>query len=136
MSGFDWNDFKQTSDWITFDEVGDQVMGTVTAVRVGKDFNGNPCPELVIDLEDDDGEKTLTAGQKILQAKLAEEQPQVGDRIWILYSGVGDARPGRAPAKLFEVKVKRDEGGGAKSIKQMQAEAAKAKAGAFDTAPF
>lgn len=135
MSDFDWTNFKQTGDWITFDEVGDQVIGTVTAVRVGKDFNGNPCPELVIDLEDDGGEKTLTAGQKVLQSKLAEEAPQVGDRIWILYSGVGDARPGRAPAKLFEVKVKRDENGG-KSVKQMQAEAAKAKAGAFDTAPF
>lgn len=136
MSDFDWNNFKNTGEWITFNEVGDQVIGVVTAVRVGKDFNGNPCPELMIDLDDDGGEKILTAGQKILQSKLAEWAPQVGDRIWIMYSGVGDARPGKAPAKLFDVKVKRDENSGAKGVREMQAEAAKAKAGAFDTAPF
>jgi hypothetical protein len=131
MSGFDWNDFKQTGDWITFDEVGDQVIGVVTAVRSGKDFNGNPCPELVIDLEDDGGEKTLTAGQVMLKKALAEAAPQVGDRIWIMYSGVGDAKPGRAPAKLFEVKVKSPD---ASSLREMQA---KAKAAAtFNEAPF
>jgi hypothetical protein len=74
-------------------------------VRQGSDFNQNPCPELV--LEQDDGEEiTVTAGQVMLKRALAEKAPQTGDKIRITYSGVGDGRPGRAPAKLFTVDVK------------------------------
>ncbi len=105
--GFDWNEYKSTGDWVTFDSVGDKVVGQVLAIRVGKDFNGQPCPELV--LRTDEGDKTLTAGQKVLKARLAEEQPQVGDRIAVVYSGVGDAKPGKAPAKLFDVEVQRSD---------------------------
>lgn len=102
---YNWDEFKTTGGWITFENVGDTVVGTVNAIRTGKDFNGNPCPELII--EDDDGEeRTLTAGQVMLKRALAEQAPQVGDRIRIKYAGVGDAKPGKAPAKLFEVAVK------------------------------
>jgi hypothetical protein len=102
---FDWNEYKSTGDWITFANIGDKVVGEILAVRRGTDFNNEPCPELVI--RTDEGEKTLTAGQKVLRARLAEEAPQVGDRIAIVYSGVGEAKPGRAPAKLFDVHVQR-----------------------------
>lgn len=100
-----WDEFTNTGDWITFTDVGDKAVGTVKAVRRGKDFNGNPCPELVIDV-DGEGEKTLTAGQVMLKAALAEKRPQPGDRIAIVYSGVGEAKPGKAPAKLFDVTTK------------------------------
>jgi hypothetical protein len=103
---FNWDDYQNTGDWITFENIGDHVVGTVKAVRRGKDFNGNPCPELIIDA-DGEGEKTLTAGQVMLKSALAEEKPRPGDRILIKYSGVGDAKPGKAPAKLFDVTVKR-----------------------------
>lgn len=106
MSADIWDEFQTTGDWVTFDQVGDKVVGTVKVVRRGKDFNGNPCPELVIDV-DGEGEKTLTAGQVMLKSALAEHRPQAGDRIAITYSGVGDAKPGKAPAKLFNVAVKR-----------------------------
>lgn len=102
---YDWDQHKQTGDWITFDNVGDTVIGDVIAIRTGKDFSGNPCPELVLKM-DDGSEKTLTAGQVRLKSELAEQAPQVGDRIRIVYSGVGDAKPGKAPAKLFDVAVK------------------------------
>lgn len=105
MSADIWDEFQTTGDWITFDNVGDKVVGTVKAVRRGKDFNGNPCPELIIDV-DGEGEKTLTAGQVMLKSALAEKRPAAGDRIAITYSGVGDAKPGKAPAKLFDVAVK------------------------------
>lgn len=112
MTEFDWNEYRQTGDWITFSEVGDSVVGVVVAVRTGQDFNGRPCPELVLDV--DGSEKTLTAGQVMLRAALAAEQPQAGDRVAIVYSGVGEARPGKAPAKLFDVTVQRggSNGGG------------------------
>jgi hypothetical protein len=102
---YDWDQHKQTGDWITFDNVGDTVIGDIIAIRTGEDFNRNPCPELVI-RTDDGAEKTLTAGQVRLKSELAAQAPQVGDRIRIVYSGVGDAKPGKAPAKLFEVAVK------------------------------
>lgn len=105
MSDFDWNNYTQTGDFVSFKEVGDGVIGVIKAIREGKDFNSNPCPELI--LETDDGEeKTLTAGQVLLKTALAEKAPQVGDRVRIVYSGVGDARPGKAPAKVFTVDVK------------------------------
>ena len=102
MSNFNWDEFKQTGDWVTFKDVGDTAIGDITAIRAGQDFNGNPCPELVIKM-DDGVERTVTASQVMLKSALAEQAPQVGDRIRIVYSGVGDAKPGKAPAKLFDV---------------------------------
>jgi len=103
---FNWDEFKQTGEWIAFNEVGDQTVGIIKTIRQGADFNGNPCPELI--LEDDSGEeRTLTAGQVLLKAALAEKAPQEGDRIRIVYTGQSEARPGKAPAKVFQVDVKR-----------------------------
>jgi len=106
MSEFNWDDYAQAGDWVSFNEVGDQVVGRIKSVRIGTDFNGNPCPELVLEVNDEGDEQTLTAGQVMLKAALAEKAPRVGDRIRIIYSGIGDAKPGRAPAKLFQVDVK------------------------------
>lgn len=101
---FEYDRYLDSGDYVKFNEVGDQVIGVIKEVREGKDFNRQPCPELV--LETDDGEKTLTAGQVRLKAELAEKRPQVGDKIRVVYSGVGDAKPGNAPPKLFTVDVK------------------------------
>lgn len=101
---FNWEDFTSNGDFVTFKEVGDSVIGVIKALRTGKDFNGNPCPELI--LEVDGEEQTVTAGQVLLKAALAEKAPQVGDKIKIVYSGIGEARPGKAPAKQFTVEVK------------------------------
>lgn len=101
---FDWETFTTNGDFISFKEVGDSVVGVIKAIRAGKDFNGNPCPELILDVDGD--EKTVTAGQVLLKAALAEKAPNVGDRIRIVYSGIGEARPGKAPAKQFTVDVK------------------------------
>lgn len=107
---FDWETFTSNGDFISFKEVGDQVIGVIKQIRTGKDFNGNPCPELI--LEVDGEEKTVTAGQVLLKAALAEKAPQVGDKIRIVYSGIGEARPGKAPAKQFTVDVKADKAPG------------------------
>jgi hypothetical protein len=102
---FDYDSYTVTGSFVKFENVGDSVVGIIKQVREGKDFNGNPCPELI--LEDDDGdERTVTAGQVLLRAALAEKAPQPGDKIRITYSGVGEGKPGKAPAKLFTVEVK------------------------------
>lgn len=104
MPDFDWNAFAQNGDFVTFKEIGDNVVGDIVAIRVGKGFNGDPVPEMII-RTDDGAERTLTAGQTMLKSTLADVRPQVGQRIAIVYSGVGNAKPGQAPAKLFDVAI-------------------------------
>jgi len=102
---FEWDEFKQTGEWITFKEIGDTAIGDIVSIRTGEDFNGKACPELII--KQDDGEhRTITAGQVMLKSELAEQAPQVGDRIRIVYSGNGEGKPGKAPAKLFDVAIR------------------------------
>ena len=101
---YNWEEFTNNGDFVSFKEVGDSVVGVIKSIRTGKDFNGNPCPELI--LEVDGEERTVTAGQVLLKAALAEKAPQVGDKVRIVYSGIGDAKPGKAPAKQFTVDVK------------------------------
>lgn len=102
----DYDKYKNTGTWVKFDDIGDQVIGVVKEAREGRDYNNNPCPELV--LEDEDGnERIVTAGQTLLKAALAEKRPSEGDKVRIIYSGnSGDGKPGRAPAKQFTVDVK------------------------------
>lgn len=106
MTTFDYKKYAEGGDFVKFDEVGDAVIGTVKEVREGRDYNGNPCPELVLEVSDDGDEKTVTAGQALLKAALAESAPAVGDRIRITYSGNSQGKPGRNPAKQFTVDVK------------------------------
>lgn len=102
---FDYDKYAGGGDYVKFENVGDQVIGVIKEVREGRDFSKNPCPELVLEVEDGE-EKTVTAGQVMLKQALAEKRPQKGDKVRITYSGVGDAKPGQAPAKLFTVDVK------------------------------
>lgn len=103
---FEYDKYVSDGDFVKFENVGDAVVGIIKEVREGKDFNGAPCPELVLEVGDDGDEKTVTAGQVRLKAELAEKRPAVGDKVRITYSGVGDSKPGKAPPKLFTVEVK------------------------------
>lgn len=103
---FDYKKYAGGGDFVKFDNIGDQIVGTIKEVREGKDYNGNPCPELVLEVSDEGDEKTVTAGQALLKAALAEHAPSVGDRIRITYSGNSQGKPGRNPAKEFTVEVK------------------------------
>ena len=105
MTAFDYSKYAGSGEYFKFEEVGDQIVGVIKEVREGRTFNNDPCPELI--LEDDEGEeRTVTASQVLLKAALAEKAPQKGDKIRITYSGVGEAKPGKAPPKEFTVDVK------------------------------
>lgn len=122
--GFDYAQYSVSGEYQKFENVGDRVAGILTKVEEGRDFNGNPCP--VLHIETDSGEeRTVTASQVMLKSALAEQAPQPGDKVRITYSGIGDAKPGKAPAKLFTVEVKRG-----------PFETAKKSAPADDDAPF
>lgn len=103
--GFDYSRYTG-GDFVKFDNVGDEVIGIIKDVREGRDFNGNPCPLLVLEVNETGEEKTLTAGQVMLKAALAEKAPKVGDKVKITYSGMSEAKPGKAPAKLFTIDIK------------------------------
>lgn len=101
----EWDKYR--GDFVKFEAIGDNVKGTVRSVSFdGTDFNGNPCPLVIIE-EEDGTIRTLTVGQVMLQRALAEHQPAAGDSIAIVYKANGEGKPGRAPAKLFDVAVKR-----------------------------
>lgn len=104
--GFEYGKYTKSGGFMRFDEIGDSIEGEVLIVQEGNDFNGNPCPELIIETPSE-GTKTVTAGQAMLKVALAEKQPQKGDRVRITYSGHGEGKPGRAPSKLFEVVVEK-----------------------------
>lgn len=97
----DWSRFK--SDFMSFSSIGDSIAGTIIALGMGADFNDNPCPQLTLDT--DDGVRKVTCGQKMLQATLAEKEPDEGDHITITYYADGEKKAGRNPAKLFTVEV-------------------------------
>lgn len=104
-----WDKYANAgSQWATFKEVGDHVVGTIRIIRDGKDFNKNPCPELVLD-DGNGGSVIVTAGQVMLRNALIEAAPNVGDRVRIMFTGLGEARGGFNPPKLFTVEVKEGE---------------------------
>jgi hypothetical protein len=79
-----WDDFSSGGDFVKFENVGDTVTGTITAIRGGTDFNGNPCP--VIDLDTADGARTVTCAQANLKAQIVAKRPTVGSSITITYA--------------------------------------------------
>ncbi|MGH7426252.1 MAG: hypothetical protein ACREJP_08795 [Candidatus Methylomirabilales bacterium] len=101
-----WTNFGQ-GERFKFVNPGDTVEGEVLRLSA-TDFGGQADLTPVILLRSDQGEKEITASQTVLCNKLAEAAPEVGDWVKITFDGEADkARPGRSPAKLFTVTVKR-----------------------------
>ena len=104
MSTFDYDNYTGSSDYVSWNNPGDEVVGTIKEVREGSDYNGDACPELVLEIGDG-GELTLTAGQAMLKTLLAEHRPQVGNKIRVIYTG--DEKTDRGGTKkLFTLDVK------------------------------
>lgn len=93
-----WDDMAGGS-FVKFVTPGDEAYGTITAVRPGTDFNGNPCPYL--DLATEDGERTVSCGQANLKAQIVALKPRVGDTIRITFTHEEKAEKGMR--KMFTV---------------------------------
>lgn len=105
-----WDGFGQ-GDRFKFVNPGDIIEGEVLKLSA-TDFGGTADPTPVITIRTDQGDKEVTASQTVLCSRLAEQAPEPGDHISIRFDGEADkARPGRSPAKLFTVTVKRKETG-------------------------
>lgn len=98
-----WDDpeLRAGGDFITFDAKGDNVSGTVQAIRVKRWDDGKVSPEILL-VTDDGEEKTMTAGQVQLKAKLAELRPESGDHIVVTLSEI-EKRAGGKTLKHFTV---------------------------------
>jgi hypothetical protein len=101
-----WDSFG-SGDRFKFINPGDTIEGEVIGLSA-TDFGGTADPTPVLTIRTDQGDKDVTASQTVLVSRLAEQAPEVGDHIMIRYDGeAANARPGRSPAKLFTVTVKR-----------------------------
>lgn len=114
MSESIWDnpDFNSGGEFVTFDLPGDGVRGKVVAIGTHTwpataTKPARVVPKLIFDTEE--GEKTLTAGQVQLIAKLKEARPAVGDMVEITYIR-SEKRPGGKTLKHFEVTVERASG--------------------------
>lgn len=99
-----WADVP-SGDYIKFSEVGDKVVGVVLRIGLGSDFNGNPCPQIVLDTED--GEKTVNCGQANLKAQVMalDPRPKAGDKMRITFSETKPAAKGELKVFTVEHKV-------------------------------
>ena len=108
-TNIDWGEFQgsSTGDWqkFTFTEPGDSLAGLVTEIRIATMPDGTRMPALTI--KNDEGEWSVLASQVGLQRALAQHRPSSSDAIAIVMTGFAEAKPGKSPAKLFDVVVKR-----------------------------
>ena len=99
---WDDNDLSVSNDYITFDQPGDTVTGTITGIRKHTWADGSACPQISITVDGE--EKTLTAGQIRLKALLGEKRPNVGDTITVTLTDV-EKRAGGKTLKIFALDV-------------------------------
>ncbi len=104
---WDTPELKIATDYIRFEEPGDTVVGEVLDIRIHHWNDGTTSPQLLLLVDGE--EKSLTAGQYQLKAKLAELRPQVGDTIRVVFDGI-EKRAGGKTLKLFSLDVKRANG--------------------------
>lgn len=103
-----WDSFG-SGDRFKFVTAGDTIEGEVLGLSA-TDFGGTADMTPVLTIRTEQGDKDVTASQKVLITRLAEACPEVGDWVRIRFDGEAEsARPGRSPAKLFTVTVKRRE---------------------------
>lgn len=104
MTASIWDDpeLRSSDDYVKFDAVGDTVTGKIIAVKKHTFDDGKAVPQLLLDVDGD--EKTLTAGQVQLKAKLAELRPGAGDVITVTLSNI-EKRSGGKTLKHFDVNV-------------------------------
>lgn len=98
---YDWN--RHGGDFVKWENPGDTIEGEILSISEGSDFNGQPVPLLVFATAD--GEMKWTVGQRHALVKLSEIRPETGWTLKAVYARDGEGKPGRAPAKLFDITV-------------------------------
>lgn len=105
MSVWDDPELRAGGEFAKFDEVGDEVSGTIAAIRKHSFDNGQVAPQVLL-TTDAGEERTVTAGQTLLKRELAEQRPEAGDWVQIKLTQI-EPRAGGKSLKHFTVKVRR-----------------------------
>jgi hypothetical protein len=83
-----WDEFSAGGDFVEFNNVGDEVIGTILNISAKRWDDGKVSPQLGLRLDNGD-EVTLTAGWVMLVKALKDLAPNVGDRIRVKMTGKG-----------------------------------------------
>ena len=105
MSIWDDPDLQAGGEFISFENIGDNVSGTINAIRTHRFDDGKVVPQILL-TTDGGEERTLTAGQVRLKAELAEKRPEAGDHLKVTLSDI-EKRSGGKTLKHFTVEVNR-----------------------------
>lgn len=99
-----WDDpeIRSGGEFVRFTEPGDTVAGTIQLIRVHRFDDGKVAPQLLL-VSDSGEERTITAGQVGLKAKLAELRPEAGDWISVTMTRI-EARAGGRELKHWDLK--------------------------------
>ena len=128
MSIWDDPDLQAGGEFISFENIGDTVSGTINAIRTHRFDDGKVVPQILL-TTDSGEERTLTAGQVRLKAELAEKRPEAGDHLKVTLSDI-EKRSGGKTLKHFTVEV----GHGGKPAAAQPASAPAAEAVQIDAA--
>ena len=100
-----WDDKEMfdSGEFVKFENVGDTISGTITAIRKHMFDDGKVVPQISITTTDG-VDRIVTAGQIRLKAALAEKRPGVGDLLTITLADI-EKRSGGKTLKHFDVTV-------------------------------
>lgn len=104
MSIWDDPELHVSDDYVKFENPGDTITGTITALRIHR-FDDKAVPQVIV-RTNDGRDRTITGGQARLKALLAEKRPEVGDTITVTMTNI-EKRAGGKTLKHFEVEVHR-----------------------------
>lgn len=107
MSASVWDDpdLRAGGEFVKFENPGDSIAGTITAIRSHRFEDGSVAPQVLLTTATGE-ERTVTAGQVRLKAELVTQRPEVGDHITITHTEV-EKRSGGKTLKHFDVRVTR-----------------------------
>lgn len=89
-------------------EEGDIVEGQVTAIRQVEMRRGRKVIETrAMEVEQEDGER-VTIWEAALLSELFDTA-EVGSQVFVMYQGLGNAKPGQNPPKMFLSGIAGDE---------------------------
>jgi hypothetical protein len=134
MSIWDDPEIKSAGNFVKFENVGDAVSGTITAItRATFADTGTVAPQLILHCDDGE-ERTLTAGQTRLKIALVEARPEVGDHLKVTLTQI-EKRGGGKTLKHFDVQHTRGDAAKVADLAK-PAKATKAAAVGGDKPPF
>jgi len=102
-----WDDpsMRVSDNFVKFEKPGDTVTGIVQLVRPHRFDDGSVAPQITL-LCDDGEERTLTGGAIRLKAALAEQRPDVGNRLTVTLASE-EKRSGGKTLRHWDVVVDR-----------------------------